>query len=187
MINSDEILRLARINKLKPLQQEKHYAQTLVLSGIYSYIVDELVFKGGTALFFFRGLDRFSEDLDFTQTAEYDHNKLKTSISEMLGLIGATHEIKDVKSVLGKKIKVKIEGPLYKLPINKTVVDIDISLRKDIVLKPEILEVIPMYDDVRPFTVPVMKKEETLAEKIRAITTRGLARDLYDTRSEEHT
>jgi len=36
----------------------------------------ELVFKGGTALWFFYGLNRFSNDLDFTLAGKVDLDRL---------------------------------------------------------------------------------------------------------------
>ena len=180
MISINDISRLAKSNRLKLHQQEKHYIQTATLSGIYTALVDELVFKGGTALFFFYGLDRFSEDLDFTQMKQYNQNKLKSTISDVLNLIHITHEIKALKSIQGRTLKLKSIGPLYKGPRSESFVTIEISERNDLFLSPEIKEIVPIYDDLRPFTIPVMKKEEILAEKVRALMIRGKARDLYD-------
>jgi predicted nucleotidyltransferase component of viral defense system len=39
---------------------------------------------------------------------------------------------------------------------------------------------VPIYPDVRPYLVQVMRLEEILAEKVRAIFYRGRASDLYD-------
>ena len=180
MITSEELIRLARVNRLTPYQQEKHYLQTATLTGVYSNLTDELVFKGGTALFFFYGLDRFSEDLDFTKIKQYNPDKLKKTVSDMLTIIHIDHEIKTEKSLAGKTLKIKARGPLYKGPLSESVISIEISERNDIILEPDIKEIIPIYDDLRPFTVPVMKKEEILAEKIRALMIRRKARDLYD-------
>ncbi len=180
MIESDVIKRLAKIQKLTPYQQEKHYLQTATLSGIYNEITDELVFKGGTALFFFYGLDRFSEDLDFTQQEHIHVQKLKDAISNRFDLLSIAHEIKKEPSITGDVLKVKANGPLYKGLRSESIVRIDISQRNDMVLKPDIMEIIPLYNDLRPFSIPVMKKEEILAEKTRALLTRARARDLYD-------
>jgi len=180
MITSEELIRLAKINKLKPYQQEKHYMQTATLSGLYTALTDELVFKGGTALFFFYGLDRFSEDLDFTRIKQYDQDKLKTTISGVFTVLHIIHEIKTEKSIAGKTFKVKSQGPLYKGPLSESIISVEISDRNDVVLPFDIKEIVPVYDDLRPFSVPVMKKEEILAEKIRALIIRGRARDLYD-------
>jgi predicted nucleotidyltransferase component of viral defense system len=180
MITTKELIGLAKVNRSKPYQQEKHYLQTATLSGVYTAIADELVFKGGTALFFFYGLDRFSEGLDFTRIKQYDQDKLKKTISNVLTVIHIIHEIKTEKSLAGKTFKVKARGPLYKGPLSESTISIEISDRNDVVLPPDIKEIVPVYDDLRPFTVPVMKKEEILAEKIRALMIRGRARDLYD-------
>ncbi|MBE3137120.1 MAG: nucleotidyl transferase AbiEii/AbiGii toxin family protein, partial [Thermoplasmata archaeon] len=180
MITAEEIIRLAKVNRLKPYQQEKHYLQTATLTGVYAALVDELVFKGGTALFFFYGLDRFSEDLDFTRFKQYDQAKLKTTLSDVLTVIHIIHEMKTKKSLTGKTVKVKAQGPLYKGPLSESIISIEISERNDVVFPPDIKEIVPIYNDLRPFTVPVMKKEEILAEKVRAMMIRGRARDLYD-------
>jgi hypothetical protein len=180
MITAEEIIRLAKVNRLKPYQQEKHYLQTATLAGVYAALADELVFKGGTALFFFYGLDRFSEDLDFTRFKQYDQAKLKTTLSDVLTVIHIIHEMKTKKSLAGKTFKVKAQGPLYKGPLSESIISIEISERNDVVLPPDIKEIVPIYDDLRPFTVPVLKKEEILAEKVRAMMIRGRARDLYD-------
>jgi len=180
MISIHDINRFAKANRLKPHQQEKHYIQTAILAGIYAALTDEIIFKGGTALFLFYGLDRFSEDLDFTQIKQYDQKKFKTAISDVLNLINISHELKTDKSLKGKNLKVKAIGPLFRGPRSESFVKIEISERNDIFLSPEIKEIVPIYDDLRPFTIPVMKKEEILAEKVRALMIRGKARDLYD-------
>ena len=180
MIAKEEIQRLAKANHLLPFQQEKHYVQTAVLYAIYRYLASELVFKGGTALFFFYGLDRFSEDLDFTKTGAVDYRLFLSSISRTLATLGIRHEAKEKRSLAGKKIKIKARGPLYRGELSECIVDLDISGRNDLVLKPNLIEVVPAYDDIRPFSVPVMKKAEIASEKVRALMKRSRARDLYD-------
>lgn len=180
MITAEEIIRFAKAYKLKPYQQEKQYLQTAILSAIYTEISDELVFKGGTALFLFYGLNRFSEDLDFTKLKKYNQDKLIKTISDVLTIIHIKHEIKPQKSITGENFKIEAQDPLYKRPTSKSYISIEISDRNDIILPPDVKEIIPIYNDLRPFTILVMKKEEILAEKIRALMIRGRARDLYD-------
>jgi len=180
MITAEEIKKIAKINRLKPYQQEKHYLQTATLAGIYTALSDELVFKGGTALFFFYGLDRFSEDLDFTRIKDFKQDKFKSKISDYLTIINIVHEIKTQKSIAGKNLKIKAQGPLYKGPLSECFISIEISERNDIILPPDIKDIVPIYNDLRPFTAVIMKKEEILAEKVRALIIRGRARDLYD-------
>ena len=131
-------------------------------------------------MFFFYGLNRFSEGLDFTQIQPFDIDYLKTTLSNVFSILNIPHDIKTETKPAGITIKVKTKGQLYNKPLSTTTVKIDISERNDIMKLPDIKEVVPYYDDLRPFTVPVMTKQEILAEKIRALIIRGKARDVYD-------
>ena len=84
MISKYELKRFARAQKLTLHQQEQHYIQTAIIQGIYISIANELIFKGGTALFFFYGLNRFSEDLDFTKTKNVAIKKLQSTVEKEL-------------------------------------------------------------------------------------------------------
>lgn len=61
-------------------QVEKDYLQHLFLFYLYSEVSTEFVFKGGTSLQKCFGLDRFSEDLDFTYQGE--QHKVDSSINK---------------------------------------------------------------------------------------------------------
>jgi len=180
MISKDEIKTLSKANNLTFHQQEQHYIQTATLQAIYTAVADQLIFKGGTALFFFYGLNRFSEDLDFTQTQPLDIEYITNTLSNIYSILNIPTDIKTEKNPAGPTIKVKTQGLLHNKPLSTTTVKIDISNRNDILHPADIKEVIPIYNDLRPFNVPVMKKEEILAEKIRALIIRGKARDIYD-------
>jgi hypothetical protein len=66
MIDMQTLTRVARTKGIANLgNAEKDYFQDLLLLAV-SRESPGLVFKGGTALFKLHGLDRFSEDLDFT-------------------------------------------------------------------------------------------------------------------------
>ncbi len=67
MISRKELQEYAQIKKLNLGQAEKEYFQNIVLFILYEQFGKELVFKGGTALSKAYGLERFSEDLDFTR------------------------------------------------------------------------------------------------------------------------
>lgn len=180
MIEKERLYEIAKKLGLKIHQQELHYMQTVTLFGIYSYITNELVFKGGTALFFFQGLNRFSEDLDFTMTDEFEEEKLLDSIKDAFGLLAIEMELKEVKSIAGKNYKIRAKGPAYINEVSTSIVNVEISERKDIVLNPEVKQHVPVYEDIKPFFVPVMSTAEVLAEKVRAIMNRNKARDVYD-------
>jgi len=69
IVNFDEVLRQAQDYNLPPGKKRailREFLQTKILSLIYRENVSKnLFFVGGTALRILRGLDRFSEDLDF--------------------------------------------------------------------------------------------------------------------------
>lgn len=180
MLNKEELKDISRATRLKLHQQEKHYIQTIVLNSIYSSLSNELVFKGGTALFFCFGLNRFSEDLDFTMQKEINIEKLKERIKKDLELWGIKNKISEVKeNKISVSFKIGAEGPLYSKEIERCFVNIEISKREE-VENFEVKEIKTIYPDIFPFTICIMKKEEVLAEKIRTILTRNYVRDLYD-------
>jgi len=67
MMDEKELADLAKSVGMTPWMQERHYIQTLAL---YSLAEQNMIFKGGTYLWMFHGLPRFSEDLDFTVLGE---------------------------------------------------------------------------------------------------------------------
>jgi len=83
MTNFDEVVRLARDYGLPPEKKRailREYLQTKILSLVYQESISKnLFFVGGTALRILRGLDRFSEDLDF--------DSVKTTPSQIQKLI----------------------------------------------------------------------------------------------------
>jgi len=155
--------------------------QHLFLFFLSTHTSNELVFKGGTALQKCYGLNRFSEDLDFTVNKKINLEKPLNKIKENFDVFGFPATLKHVKSKLTKNYKLKIKGPLYN-GSERTIssLRIEISLRKDLILKPEVKEIIPAYHDIQPYTVFVMNINEILAEKVRSIMQREKARDVYD-------
>ena len=97
MITIDE---LKRVGKLKGITNigyaEKDYLSELILLSISRRTKDELVFKGGTCLFKFYKLDRFSEDLDFALQKDLDITKLVDKIVSDLNAFGIGCEKKRI-------------------------------------------------------------------------------------------
>jgi len=162
-------------------QIEKDYLQHLCLFFLSKYVSNELVFKGGTALQKCYGLNRFSEDLDFTMNKKVDVEKLLDKVKENFKVFGFPTQLKPLKSKISKNYKFKIKGPLYD-GTEKTIssLRIEISLRNDLILEPEVKEIIPTYEDIQPYSIVVMNINEILAEKVRSIMQREKARDVYD-------
>ena len=183
MISVEE---LKRVGKLKGITNighaEKDYLSDLILLSISRNTKNELVFKGGTCLFKFYKLDRFSEDLNFTLQKDWDIERLLKRIVSDLNLFGVECEIKRVKHVHNTvMITLKVKGPLYRGD-EKTVATmrVDINTRSAVELKPVAQQYVSLYSDIPTFSILVMQEKEILAEKVRAILTRAKARDIYD-------
>ncbi len=181
MMTETEIKEVARLMGLRPYQTEKRYIQALILRSLYSRTNNELIFKGGTAVFFAYGLKRFSEDLDFTENRELDYDRLIKSVIEDLSRSGVNSTVKRMSdNQTGVSFRIGSEGPLFEKEIGRCYVAIDISKRERPILPPVSMEIDTGYVEVPAINLLVMDKKEIMAEKVRAIITRNKARDLYD-------
>ena len=179
MMTKEELLRISRTTGMKPHQQEKHYIQTLTLQSIYSRF--DPVFKGGTSLLFLEGLNRFSEDLDFTaQSDAYAGDMMSAVLGdfEYRGMRARARMVNDTRT--GFSFKVSAEGPLFTREIEKCHVKVEISVREKVILAPRNRFVHTPYPDILPFGLLAMHPKELMAEKVRATITREKARDVYD-------
>ncbi|MCL4376519.1 nucleotidyl transferase AbiEii/AbiGii toxin family protein [Candidatus Parvarchaeota archaeon] len=160
-------------------QLEKDYLQYIVLAEIFKRSKGKLVFKGGTALQKCYGLDRFSEDLDFTADSMDEIKGVEEALQAITRLYGAS--FKKSENEVSVSFNLKIEGPLFEKPQSMQTIIIEISKREKVLRKPLLIRLIPKYRDLEAQLVVVMDKDEILAEKARALLTRRRARDLYDT------
>ncbi len=182
MLDRRQLQELTKASGFNLWQTEKDYLQHIFLLFLSVESKRELVFKGGTALQKVYGLNRFSLDLDFTSTNNKEEeivNKIAKDIKDF----GYQTEIAKIMHFedKSKALILKIKGPLYDgTEKSITSLRIEISHRKDLQLEPETKEIVPIYPDIKPYLTIIMKLEEILAEKIRAIYYRGRARDLYD-------
>ena len=174
-------------------QLEKDYLINLMLKAIsVNRISTDLEFKGGTALYLFHGLDRFSEDLDFTYTGKDNAmaSHVDSYIEPVIKDFGLSYNISKNKgnvilrdsngAVSGTRTELFIEGPLFEKTGVRHKIKIDISVRNDTIMKPETAKLVSRYGDIGTVLVYNMPIEEILAEKICAMTERSKARDLYD-------
>ena len=137
---------------------------------------NSIVFKGGTALSFFYRSDRFSEDLDFSVYSVEAYLTIDNAI-ELIAAKSRYEIVNDWESEIESNEKFR----RYLLRFNYSVEEsinthIDCSVEK-VILEPEQFMLSNDYDVAK---ILVMKKEEILAEKVRAIYTRHKGRDLYD-------
>lgn len=181
MITKEQLLEISRIKKLNKGQAEKDYLIDVILYIITSNTKDELVFKGGTCLNRAYNLDRFSEDLDFTQTKKIGQQKLSDTITRNLKYFNMEAEATQKRVYDSILTKFKIKGPLYTGDSKtQTTVRMDVNTKSTVILEPQTIRVSSLYPDVPSINVLVMQKKEILAEKIRALLTRTKARDIYD-------
>jgi len=163
-------------------QIEKDYLQHIFLLNFYRKVKDEFVFKGGTALQKTYGLNRFSEDLDFTIKSDVNIESVLNSVLTNMKIFGCeTYKKKNKEDDLGVNYSLKIKGPLFDgTERSHSYIRLEISKREKVEMPFKINTITPIYEDLPPYTAPVMATSEIMAEKIRAIFTRDNARDIYD-------
>lgn len=187
------------INEAKAILRE--VVQSVVLVGLSrAGFFNKASFYGGTALRIFYGLNRYSEDLDFTLNAKEDSFSLEPylkCIKEVATSYGFDMEfvIKD------KKIETPIESAFAKLNTYQTFISMHLDeklskiLHKDEVLKVKLevdcnpalgFEIESRWLDMPEFaTVNVLDESSLFAGKIYAILCRSYknqikGRDYYD-------
>jgi predicted nucleotidyltransferase component of viral defense system len=187
MITKDALAEYKTYND--PYQVEKDYLQDLLLYNIYANSSNEMVLKGGTAFAKFYNSDRFSEDLDFTfsEKVEKQEGFAKSIIRNAVERLEYRHSYKEephINDFGTVEAVILVEGPKFNGKAS-TVQQIrfEISTGKKLYLGSEAMPRNSVYADARPYVALVMKREEILAEKIRALmsrTRRHRERDLYD-------
>lgn len=182
MIKKDELRKIAAGKNLSVENAEKDYLLELLLYSIYSQFSDTFLLKGGSALYKFYNLNRFSEDLDFVlNKKKIDLTKVLNKTLKSISLVGIGGGIKNIEKYKNEiNIRLNFKGPLYNgSKESLAFVALNISLReKPVQIKKELL--IPSYKEIPSFEVFVMGAQEIFSEKVRAILTRNKARDIYD-------
>lgn len=197
MIRPIEIQEAARAWGLRPDIVEKDYVLGWLLIGlsVHPGVRTQWVFKGGTCLKkCYLETFRFSEDLDFTLTPEATRDPVEVagwlsaicqSISQETGIEFPPDLIEiraspNPRGGLTLRGKVGYRGPLQ--PRTAPKIRIDLTTDEVIIRPPILRSIYHPYSDrrtssVRLYCYPI---EEILAEKTRAMSERGLPRDLYD-------
>lgn len=181
MITREQLRKIHSVNL--PLHVfEQDYIQALFLHIIYKHS-ESLVFKGGTYLKHAYGLDRFSEDLDFTLIQPILHldKKFQQMVDE-LSVFGITATIDHIdEKTISFNARVVYNGPLYTgSERSQGHIHLELSKRNDIMYDPKWTRLFFPYPELRVISVLGLRKEEVLAEKLRALSMRKKPRDLYD-------
>lgn len=153
---------------------EKDYFLAIVLKIITeSALKDDLVFKGGTALYHcYLDQLRFSEDLDFSS------KRKSVSLDEARQMF-AGQDYLSIKKDYFSSATIKIEKLQYAGPLAlPNFLKVEIDYLQNVLLPPQELK----YNNVWgvDFSVKVMDIKEIATEKIRAMSDRARYRDFYD-------
>jgi predicted nucleotidyltransferase component of viral defense system len=176
-----ELQEVARFRRLSLKNAERDYLLDICLHTVSGH-GRGLVFKGGTALYKLHNLNRFSEDLDFV--AEKKRPDLRTLQDEivragrLLGIAARAGEPDEYQRSVN--LQVFFNGPLYDGSKGSTTrVIFNVSLRE----RPHHVEsrmYNPLFKELGSFELRVLRVDELLAEKVRAVMTRDKPRDVYD-------
>lgn len=165
--------------------------QQIILAGLYNGgFFNEAAFYGGTCLRIFHGLQRFSEDMDFSLLApsdKFDFTKYFQPIIDQFAIIGREVEIKKKD----KKNFGKVESAFLK--DNTDVYDIMFQTERAVKIKIEVdtqpplkfnteqkLILLPQSFMTRCFTLPDLFAGKMHALVYRAWKNRVKGRDWYD-------
>ena len=180
MITLQELSEIKEMRKTTLYYAEKEYLHYIFLHAISNY-ADRNTFKGGTCLRICYGLERASEDLDFSTLMGI--KELREMVKKCLSnydLLHISHKATREMEFGGNiRFEVKFEGPLYSgNPSSANTLKIDFNQQK---VKHKVANVVPkLFSDVPLFTLLALDEKEILAEKIRALAKRKQSRDLYD-------
>lgn len=178
MISRTELEEYARRRGIKNIgHAEKDYFQNVILFIIYQHFGKELVFKGGTALSKCYGLNRFSEDLDFSSEKAIDFSFIESGLKNFR----IEYELERKSFERSESVILRIAGPLFTGSKNsRCKLILDVSFRETPVITPSVKTLGRFLEEIPNFDVYVMSLEEIFSEKVRAVLTRNKARDVYD-------
>ena len=180
MIGINELAEIKELRKTNLYYEEKEYLQYIFLNAISKY-VDKNIFKGGTCLRICYGLERASEDLDFSTILKPSEIKeMVKSCLKNFDLLNIKHNVYAEKEFKGNlRFEIRFEGPLFSgKPSSTNTLKIDFNRQKS---KYTLVKVIPkIFSDVPLFTLVTLDEKEIFAEKIRSLANRKQSRDLYD-------
>jgi len=178
MISKDQVKNLSKQFQISEAVVAREYMQLLFLKEFYAESwAGRIYFKGGTAIRLVYDGNRFSEDLDFSVgLSKLEFEKRAISLFKKL---------EKIYPVLFKK-KEALAGTTYLMTADLPDITGKIFIRLDFSLRNDVVE--PMTETIRnrhypiliSSPIPVLGKDELLAEKIRAFLTRDKFRDFYD-------
>jgi len=180
MITLEELNRIKELKKTKLYYAEKEYLQHIFLNSISKY-PDKFLFKGGTCLKICFGLERASEDLDFSTTQNISEiKKIILSCLKNFELLNIPYKIYSEKEFKGNiRFEIRFKGLLFNGNSNSTnTLKLDFNKQKTINKEAKVIQ--KVFSDVPQFVINVVSEKEILAEKIRALINTSEPKHLYD-------
>lgn len=189
IVNFTEILSFARTYGLPPEKRRailREYLQTKILSFLYQEKISQnLFFVGGTSLRLLRGLDRFSEDLDFDAVGIPSHHVhlLVTTVLQRLQQEDISVELYENKTTKRSYFELRFPGILTQLQLSPNS-DEKLMIKLDIenFWRGQARETVFMNRYGFLATVVTKSLEQMVVEKLAAYVGREETqpRDLYD-------
>jgi predicted nucleotidyltransferase component of viral defense system len=179
MITQEQIKELSKTFQIDNFTLTREYLQLVFLNYLFQEKeAKKIYFKGGTALRFFFGSPRFSEDLDFSTT--HTKKQIRRIVEKVaLAIQKEIASLKIIPLYSGKKterFRIKYEGQQVKYPL---VIRLDFHRVKKIgrVTASVLSTKFPIV--IFPL-IPHLTEEELLKEKIEALASRCKGRDFFD-------
>jgi len=165
----------------------KEYIQLLILDYLSTTAyVKKMVFIGGTNLRLVKGIDRFSEDIDFDckNLSEDEFIKMTDDVLSYLKQNGYNAEIKDRKNLKLKAFRRSIYFPEFLFDLGLSGHRAERFLIK-IEGQDQLITYEPVIANIKAcgfyFPFPVPPDEVLCSMKISALLSRSKGRDFYDT------
>lgn len=186
MITQDRLRVLARQLGVRQGYAEKNYVNSWILWGVFtSEYGENLLFKGGTALskLYFPRSWRFSEDLDFGVTGQYQGSKnalrsVLDTVTERSGIEFTIREHYEARQQRYPTHYVDVSIQYRAVLDHPNTTSLDVMVDEYVAF--DALRHSHEYEDVPAFELQAYSVEEIFAEKLRALFQRGAARDYYD-------
>lgn len=177
MLDTTRLKQLAIKEQTLEINITREYCQHLFLYYFYKIDehIDQILFKGGTALRIIFKSPRYSEDLDFSANKIYMINDLLNIISQRLADENIVVEVQDNKETadgyiafLKFNLPSVLDSPIIKINIRQTHKELQSSSK--VILN----QFVPTYH------LLCLNDEKIVQEKIQAFRERVKARDFFD-------
>lgn len=159
---------------------ERDFALTTIAVKLVEDFGDRLCFKGGFVLRHVYGHERFSKDIDATRINPPKNKLDVVEVADSIAAASVTNlmTFSPGEPASNSRESMDFDGVTYRGPLGSGVVAVEVSYREGIVLDPEPVAIDTPYYEA--FTIPAMKIDEIVSEKLRTLAQRNRPPDLAD-------